>query len=104
RFDKLPKGPLLDRLMFVFRGLFEMYAEHPKVAEAFVKNFPGAKGPNAQRVATVTFGLLHRLSMLVADAQRSGEVAAELPPLACAQNVFGLYLLALLDWLNGHAT
>jgi TetR/AcrR family transcriptional regulator, cholesterol catabolism regulator len=104
RFDKLPDGPLLDRLMFVFRGLFEMYGEYPGVAAAFVKSFPGAKGPNAQRVATLTFGFLHRLSMLVADAQRAGEVAADLPPLACAQNVFGLYFMALLGWLSGHST
>src|SRR5688572_18981868 len=61
RFERLPKAPLLDRLIFVFGGLFEMYGEHPDVAAAFVKSFPGAKGPNAQRVTTLTFGFLHRL-------------------------------------------
>jgi TetR/AcrR family transcriptional regulator, cholesterol catabolism regulator len=104
RFERLPDGPLLDRLMFVFRGLFEMYGEHPDVAAAFVKSFPGAKGPNAQRVTTLTFGFLHRVSLLVADAQREGEVAAELDPLACAQNIFGLYFTALITWIGGHAT
>ncbi len=104
RFERLPDGPLLDRLMFVFRGLFEMYGEHPEVAAAFVKHFPGARGPNAQRVATLTYGFLHRLSLLVADAQRAGEVALDLEPLPCAQNVFGLYFMALLTWIGGHAT
>jgi AcrR family transcriptional regulator len=104
RFDRLPDGPLLDRLMFVFRGLFEMYGEHPDVAAAFVRSFPGAKGPNAQRVTTLTFGFLHRLSLLVAEAQRGREVAADLNPLLCAQNIFGLYFTALLTWIGEHAT
>jgi hypothetical protein len=81
-----------------------MYGEHPDVATAFIRSFPGAKGPNAQRTNTLTFGFLHRISMLVVEAQAHGEVAKDLDPLACAQNVFGLYFFSLLSWVGGFAT
>lgn len=103
-FSTLPPGPLLDRLLHVFRPVFAMYAEHPEVAAAFVRCLPGARGPNAQRTSTLTFGFLHRLSLLVVDAQNAGEVARDLDPFACAGNVFGLYFMALMSWLSGHAT
>ncbi len=45
-----------------------------------------------------------RVSLLVADAQSRGEVSREVEPLACAQNLFALYFMALMMWLSGHAT
>lgn len=105
RFASMPEDkPLLDRFMHVFRGLFTMYGEHPKMGAAFVRSLPGANGPNAQRVNTLTFGFLHRLGLLITEAQGRDEVARDLNPIACAQNVFGLYFMALLGWLSGHFT
>ena len=101
-FSTLGEGPLLERLLHVFRPLFAMYGEHPEVASAFVRSLPGARGPNALRTETLTFGFLHRLSLLVVDAQNRGEVARDLDPLACARNIFGLYFMALMGWLSGH--
>ncbi|MBX3209973.1 MAG: helix-turn-helix transcriptional regulator [Labilithrix sp.] len=103
-FETLGEGPLLDRLMHVFRGVFAMYDESPKMGAAFVRALPGATGPNAARVNVLTFAFLERLGALVADAQARGEVASDLQPLACAQNIFGLYFMALLGWLTGHYT
>jgi len=104
-FATLPSdAPLIERLLHVFRGIFAMYAQHPAVCAAFVKNVPGAKGPNAQRVDTLTFGFLHRLGLLVTEAQAKNEVARDLNPMTCAQNFFGLYYMALLGWLSGHLT
>ena len=104
RLSSVPKGALVDRLMHVFAGLFAMYAEHPDVAAAFVKHLPGARGPNAQRMWTMTFGFVHRIGMLVAEGQASGELARDIEPFAAAQNVFALYFAALMSWLNGHVT
>lgn len=104
RMSTVPDGPLLDRLLYVFGGLYRMYGEHPGVAAAFVRSFPGATGPNAQRVMTLTFGFLHRVGLLVAEAQQRGEVSADVEPLQCAQNLFGLYFMALMTWLSGHVT
>lgn len=104
RLASVPEGALVERLMHVFRGLFAMYAEHPGVAAAFVKHLPGARGPNAQRMWTMTFGFVHRMGMLVAEGQASGEIGRDIEPFAAAQNVFALYFAALMSWLNGHVT
>jgi TetR/AcrR family transcriptional regulator, cholesterol catabolism regulator len=104
RMATVPNAPLLDRLLHVFGGLFRMYGEHPEVAAAFVRSFPGATGPNAQRVSTLTFGFFYRISLLVTEAQARGEVSTEVDALACAQNVFALYFSALMAWIAGHAS
>jgi AcrR family transcriptional regulator len=105
RFESMPSdAPLIDRFMHLFTGLFRMYGEHPKMGAAFVRILPGAVSPNAQRVNTLTFGFLHRVGLLIGDAQARGEAARDLNPIMCAQNVFGLYFMALLGWLSGHFT
>jgi TetR/AcrR family transcriptional regulator, cholesterol catabolism regulator len=102
RFETLPRSaPLLDQLMHVFRGLFQMYGEHPKVAAAFVRHFPGADGPSGQKVNALTFAFLHRIATLVRDKQARGEVSATIDPQRAAANVFSLYFGALMSWLSG---
>lgn len=100
----VPDGPLLDRLLHVFGGLYRMYGEQPEVSAAFVRNLPGATGPNAQRMMMLTLSFLQRIGLLVAEAQARGEVSKDVDPMACAQNLFGLYFLQLMTWLGGHAT
>ncbi|MBX3251645.1 MAG: TetR/AcrR family transcriptional regulator [Myxococcales bacterium] len=102
RWATLPDGPLLDRLMHLFAGLFRMYGEHPALAAAFIRHLPGAKGPNAREVDALTLGFLHRLAQLITEARETGEVSAEVAPLRCAHNIFGLYFMALLGWVGGH--
>jgi AcrR family transcriptional regulator len=102
RFASLPDGLLIDRLCHVFRGVFAMYGKYPKMGSAFVRTLPAARGPNADRVNTLTFGFLHRIGMLITDAQAKGEVASDLVPTLCAQNIFGLYFMTLMSWLAGH--
>ncbi len=98
----LPRGaPLLDQLMHVFRGLFEMYAEHPRVAREFVRALPGADGPNAVAVNAYTLSFLHQLAALVRAAQERGEVDPEVSSFQAASNLFSLYFGALMVWLSG---
>jgi len=102
RFETMPRNaPLLDQLMHVFRGIFQMYGEHPSVGAAFVRYFPGADGPNGQKVNAFTFAFLHRIAQLVRDKQVHGEVGAEVDPFQAAVNVFSLYFGALMSWLSG---
>jgi AcrR family transcriptional regulator len=98
----LPDGaPLLDAFLHLFGGFFRVYAEAPAVARAFVRELPGAEGPNAARVHQLTFALWHHLAGLVTRAQARGEIAPDVPPLLLAQNAFALYFMALLGWLAG---
>jgi AcrR family transcriptional regulator len=102
RFATLPRGaPLLEQLLHVFRGLFQMYGEHPGVAAAFIRHFPGADGPNGQEVSALTFAFLHRIGQLVREAQARGEVAPDVEPMQAAGNVFWLYYGALMSWIGG---
>lgn len=101
---RLPDAPLVDQLLHLFGALFRMYAQHPGVAAAFVANLPRGAGPNGRRMSDLTIAFLHRIAHLVVEAQRRGEVAREIPPVAAAQNLFALYFMALLAWLQGHAT
>lgn len=102
RFASLPAGALIDRLAHVFHGVFAMYGKHPKMGAAFVRTLPGARGPNVDRVTTLTFGFIQQIAGLVTEAQERGEVAKDLPAILCAQNIFGLYFMTLMAWLSGH--
>lgn len=104
RFASLPAGPLLERLLFVFEGVFAAYAESPGISAAFIGQLPSGRGMNATRMTETTFAFVYALAGLVAQAQAEGEVDPELDPTACAQNVFGLYFMALMLWISGHAT
>lgn len=96
----LPDGPLLEQLLHLFAGFFRVYEEAPEVARAFIKELPGADGPNAQLTNTLTMSLLTHVSGLVQRAQAKGELAADVPPMLLAQNAFALYFFALMAWLG----
>ncbi|AKT36397.1 TetR/AcrR family transcriptional regulator [Chondromyces crocatus] len=102
RFQTLPRpASLLDQLMYLFRGLFEMYGEHPRVSLAFVQHYPGADGPNGQQLTALTAKFLSLISQLVVDRQARGEVGAEVDPRQAATNIFSLYYGALMSWMTG---
>jgi AcrR family transcriptional regulator len=95
---------LLDQLVHLFGRFFGVYQEAPEVARAFVKELPGADGPNAQKVNQLTMALFHHIAGLVQRAQAHGRLDPEAPPLLLAQNTFALYFMALLSWLSGFTT
>ena len=100
----LPDAPLLEQLLHLFGGFFRVYEEAPEVARAFVKELPGADGPNAQQTNTLTMSLLVHVAGLVERAAKRGELQGDVPPMLLAQNAFALYFFALLSWLSGITT
>lgn len=97
-------APLLEQFMHLFSGFFAVYAEAPGVARAFLKEFPGANGPNAAKTNALTMALLTHVSALVQRAQARGEMAADVPPALLSHNIFGLYFVALTAWLSDVTT
>jgi TetR/AcrR family transcriptional regulator, cholesterol catabolism regulator len=100
----LPQAPLLDQLEHLFGAFLRTYAEAPHVARWFVKELPGANGPNAQTTNQLTFALLHHLAGLIQQAQARGEIVADVAPVLLSQNLFALYFFTLLGWLSGLVT
>jgi AcrR family transcriptional regulator len=98
----VPAGaPLVDQLMHLFSGLFTMYGEAPEIGQLFIKEFPGAAGPNAERVHAITFRFLASVAELVQAAQERGELRRDFEPLLASQTMFSIYFMALMGWLTG---
>jgi len=105
-FESLPKVPLDEQVLHVFGELFKMYALHPKLAQPFVAVSAAARshGPNAMAVGQLTFELMGRFAALVTEAQATGVVEAEVPPLLLAQNLMALYFFSLMSWTSGYVS
>lgn len=100
----LPRqGPLIDRLLHMFRGVFAMYAEAPALSAEFIKALPGSKGRNANEVNALTFSFIATLATLVREGKERGEVDPRVDALMAARNIFSLYFGSLLSWLMGLA-
>jgi AcrR family transcriptional regulator len=100
-FKSLPDASLKGQLLHVLGRLFAMYDKSPDLARRFVKELPGADGPNAQRVNGLSFVFLQRLGGLVEKAIERGEVRSDALPLLAAQTIFAIYFMGLLSWLSG---
>ncbi|HVU00849.1 MAG TPA: TetR/AcrR family transcriptional regulator [Polyangiaceae bacterium] len=103
-FRTLPRGlSFTEEILHVFRSVFVMYSESVDVGRQFVKELPGADGPNAERVNALTVVFLQRVAALVEKAMERGEIRRDVAPLLAAQAIFALYFMALLSWLAGFA-
>jgi AcrR family transcriptional regulator len=89
------------QVLHVFERLFAMYGENAAVSRQFVKEFPGAEGPNADRVNALTFAFLQRVAGIVERAQARGEVRKSALPVLVAQTFFAIYYMSLMTWLVG---
>jgi TetR/AcrR family transcriptional regulator, cholesterol catabolism regulator len=102
--ESLPRAAsLIDQLVHLFSGFFRVYEAAPEIGRRFIREMPGADGPNAQRVNALTLGLLGQIAGLVQLAQARGEVAPDADPLLFAQVAFSLYYTVLLGWLSGYS-
>ena len=104
-FRTLPEdAPLLTQLLHIFARLFTMYGDGGIVSRQFVKELPGADGPNAERVNALTVTFFQKVAALVERAQQKGEVKKSVFPLLAAQTFFAVYYMALMMWLSGFST
>ncbi|MEP7122508.1 MAG: TetR/AcrR family transcriptional regulator [Byssovorax sp.] len=105
RLATMPRdAPLVDQLMHLFNGFFAMYGAHPGIAAAFLRHFPGARGPNGIAVAELTLNALTQIANLVVTRQERGEVATSIDAYQAATNIFSLYFGVLISWVAGFVT
>jgi len=98
-FATLPRKPLLDQILHVFRAMIADHAAHPALAKVFIKELPFVRD-DRHGIADFMASLYARLGRLIDGAIRSGELKAGVPVLALAHNVFAIYFQTLQRWLG----
>lgn len=95
------EGPLLDRLVAVFRRFFEFFAAQPSLSRIILKELTFyASGPQAQRFQRGRAAVLARLAAVVAGAQRTGEIGTREDAREIADTIFSVYAGEIRQWLG----
>jgi AcrR family transcriptional regulator len=96
-FASIPRGAAFERaVLHTFASLFAHYGRTPELSRVFLKEV--LFDPE---VAPLAMDDVRRLAGLVADAQRRGEVRADVAPLVAATNLFSIYYFTINTWLGG---
>jgi AcrR family transcriptional regulator len=101
-FAAMARRPLRDQLMQVFGAMIVHHERNVGLARVFVKELPFVQD-RRHGVAAFMRDLLGRTAGLIEDAQRRGELRADVPAFALAQNLFALYFSYLQKWLGAEA-
>lgn len=96
-------GALVDEWMRMFSRLLGFYAEHRRVAEAFlsVSMSPSLEAKHSAYGLEVTTRFVGVLAGLVERAKGRGEVRRDVGSVLAAQAAFALYFSVLSAWLQG---
>jgi AcrR family transcriptional regulator len=101
RVASAPARSILDQLVHITDGLFDYYARDPALARWLIKELtfldPDAGG---DRPLATLAGPLGRLTRLVGEAQQRGELDRRTPAQLLASNLFAVYQLGLIAWLQ----
>lgn len=95
-------APLIDQLLYVFDGFFRFYARDPRLSRVFLREQLFLEGRLALEHVHLVLGFVGRLAVLVEKAQARGELDRTVVAALLAQNLFALYLSALIAFLGGH--
>lgn len=98
---RVPAGPLVDRVMFVFERFFDYYAIDPALSRVLVKEMAWVTDRDRVANNTLTLELINSLAELVVAAQRTGEVDRLVTPQVATYQFVALYFTAVMGWLGG---
>lgn len=100
-FATMSSSTLEQELTHVFATLTSCYARERRLSRVFVKELLFTDGPHRADSAAWTFGLVSRVSDLVRNAQRRGELDPTVDPMEAAQQIFSAHYFGLVTWLGG---
>jgi AcrR family transcriptional regulator len=98
-FATVPKAPLLDQAMHVFNAMLKQDQREFELAQIFVKELAFVKGDH-HGIDAVTEAFCSRMSVLIEQAQRRGEIKSTVDPALLAYNMFALHFSFLVVWLG----
>jgi len=100
------EGALVDEWMRMFSRLLGFYAQHRRVAEAFlsVSMSPSLEAKHSAYGLEVTTRFVGVLAGLVERAKGRGDVRRDVGSVLVAHAAFALYFSVLTAWLQGFAS
>ena len=98
-FATVPEAPLLDQAMHVFNAMLKQDQREFELARIFVRELAFVKGDH-HGIDAVTQAFFSRMSVLIEQAQRRGEIKASVDPALLAYNMFALHFSFLVVWLG----
>lgn len=98
-FATVPDAPLLDQAMHVFNAMLKQDQREFELARIFVRELAFVKGDH-HGIDAVTQAFFSRMSVLIEQAQRRGEIKASVDPALLAYNMFALHFSFLVVWLG----
>jgi len=98
-FATVPEASLLDQAMHVFDAMLKQDQREFELARIFVRELAFVKGDH-HGIDAVTQTFFSRMSVLIEQAQRRGEIKASVDPALLAYNMFALHFSFLVVWLG----
>jgi AcrR family transcriptional regulator len=104
-FGAIPAGkPLLDQLLFVFRGFYEYFGAEPQLSRLVLREMVFfSEGPHATRLQSERAVMLARFGKMVRDAQKRGELrtfSGTKGHRKIGDLIFAIYSAHVRDWLR----
>ena len=98
-FSTVPKAALLDQAMHVFNAMLKQNQRELELARIFVRELAFVRGDH-HGIDVVMEAFFSRMSVLIEQAQRRGEIRASVDPALLAYNMFALHFSFLVVWLG----
>jgi AcrR family transcriptional regulator len=104
-FEAIPAGkPLLDQLLFVFRGFYEFFGAEPQLSRLVLREMVFfSEGPHATRLQNNRAVMLEQFGRMVKDAQKRGELrtfSGSKGHRKIGDLIFAIYAAHVRDWLR----
>ncbi|HUA33825.1 MAG TPA: TetR/AcrR family transcriptional regulator [Candidatus Binataceae bacterium] len=88
-----------DQMMYVFRAMIDQNRRDLELARIFVKELPFVKG-DRHGVAATAQDFFDKMSLLIEEAKKRGEIIKDVDSRLLAHNLFALHYVFTLLWLG----
>lgn len=92
--------PLLQQLLYVFRGFLDIYADVRPLARRFVQLLVHVEGENRAAYEAMNMAFFAGIAELVETAKQRGELRADADTMRVVLTVFAVYAFFVLTWLT----
>lgn len=95
-------GELIDSLESIFYPYFDYYEKNPTLSQIFLKEAMTQKAKNREDLGNMTLGFIAKLTELIQQHQKHGDLRSNFVALNAASSIFSLYFFMCQSWLGGY--